>query len=281
MKIAKIISTTAAPRSVRKKTILSGTPPKYSTGSQNYTSLGDIKKLINLTISEEVKTFPGADVDLIFVNNKIGNKDFDNFILDLNHTKLPHGEIYTIESDNIGWSFGAYNAGYKKFRNNYNFFIFTEDDTLITRENYASIGLDTFFNTENCGFVAYSGLSSSAFSERSKRTLHAHGGIGLTSKKILDHVISVNNKLPFCIDNSSYKSVIMEGEVRFTNIIHELGYTLTEIPNSQKYFDFAYDFERGIDLPINPNFVTLANHFLYKKTRENFYKFAKALRIKK
>lgn len=280
MKVAKIISTTCAPRTVREKTILAGSPPRYSTGSQNYVKREDVINLINLILKEESKSDPGTNVDLIIVNNSIGDTIFDNFIDQFHNTSYTNGKIFVVKSNNIGWSFGAYNAGFKKFKNNYDYFIFTEDDTLITRDNYASYAIDLFERIHNCGFVSYTGLSKSAFGKVGTETLHAHGGVGLSSKEVLTKVLKKNKNLPFCNNNSSYRKIILDGEVRFTNIISELGYVLAEIPDTNKFFDFAYDFQRGIDMPLRPTRVYYFLYVLLKKIRRAVYIFLKIIRIK-
>jgi len=270
MKIAKIIATSAATRSHREKTVLTGSPPRYTSHSQNYTSVERIKTLIELNISSENKSNPGREVDLILVNNSIGNQKFDNYIKELNGKKISNGKIYTLTNQNIGWSFGAYNSGFLKFRDRYDYFIFTEDDTIISGDNYALDAVNEFKNNNNCGFVSYIGITKSAFNEKSSGTIHAHGGVGLTSSKILNMIVDEFGSLPYSTSDS-YEEVIMEGEVKFTNYIYQMGFKLIDI-SEHKYFNYAYDMERNINQKIKPNLLQLLVYFFKKYVKQILFK---------
>ena len=152
-KIVKIIATSFYFRSVRMNTELCGDPPKFTLHSQNFTTNEEIENLLLLNIKKENECNPGYKVDLAFVNNNVGNEKGNKFIEKLNLQKLKNGKIITIQNINKGWSYGAFNKGYETLKDEYDYFIFTEDDIIINRDNYAKISLDTFENTQNCGFV--------------------------------------------------------------------------------------------------------------------------------
>ena len=135
MKIAKIISTSFHPRSIRLKTLLCGSPPVYTLGSQNFTTKENIKDLILFQIEKEKKCDPGKNVDLVFVNNNIGSEWGNYFIDSLNNLQLQHGKVLTIQNNsNLGWSYGAYNKGYQTLNEYYDYFIFVEDDMIIAKD---------------------------------------------------------------------------------------------------------------------------------------------------
>ena len=74
MKVAKIIATTFAKRSVRPKTYLVGDPVGYFGHSQVYKDEDDIINLIKYKILIKKKYNPGVKKrDLIIVNNNVGS----------------------------------------------------------------------------------------------------------------------------------------------------------------------------------------------------------------
>lgn len=251
MKIAKVIATAFEPRTVKERTKLAGNPLGYFEHSQNFPTKKSIIELINFNIEMELKCNPGETVDLIFVNNNLGWEDGNRFLDNLNGNLLRAGKIYVLHRANgLGRSYGSYNYAFKMLGDNYDYFIFTEDDIVVSRDGYASIGVENFLNTENCGFVAYQGLSDEAFFLKGDDVLAAHGGVGLTSANVLKDVVMRYEALPHADEPSTQNTlnIIMKGEIAFTNKIHKLGYRLTSIPDDIKLYDYAYDLMRGLNV---------------------------------
>ena len=256
MKIAKIIATSFYFSEHREETTLAGNPPTYSFHSQKFLKTDDVKNLIMFQIEQEKKCNPGFPVDLIFVNNDVGNKEGNKFIQNLNNYKFNNGKVITIQNDNFGWSFGAYNKGYKELRNLYDYFIFTEHDVIISRDGYAKKSLDDFKKNKNCGFISYWGIS---YYDGYPRHInkddytHAKGASGFTSNEVLDKVFQKYGSLPYSksSEKKDYRKIIEDGEIKFTNVIIKLGYKLYE--SSEKTFDSAYDLMRGIKKPWKPS----------------------------
>ena len=197
MKIAKVITTSFISRTIRDKTCLSGRPLGNFSHSQNFTTPESIIDLIKYTLNCESKIDPGCKVDLIFVNNQVGYELGDQYLDSINDTKTKNGIIKIIHRENIGRSCGGYNAAVKLFGSKYDYYIFTEDDILINGNNYASIAINTFEGCSNCGFVAYQSISDQFLDRPRSESLHAHGGVGLTSYKVLEHVLKKYGDLPY------------------------------------------------------------------------------------
>ena len=269
MKIAKIIATSFYPKTVRLNTELCGDPPVYALHSQNFNTNKEIEDLILLNIEQENTCNPGIPVDLVFVNNDVGNKKGNQFVNLLTNIKLNYGNIIVIQNDNMGWSYGAYNRGFQELKNHYDYFIFTEDDVIIAKDNYAKIGLELFINTKNCGFVSYVGINHKNSFENSVCP-HAHGGMGLTSSQVLNKVIQQYGKLPHS-ESFEKDKVILEGEIKFTNVIYKMGYSLIEIPENNKLFENAYDLMRNISMPWKPSFIEKKLWYYKKNLRRIAY----------
>ena len=158
VKVAKVITTSFIPRVVRERTELCGRPLGYFSHSQNFTTEASIIDLVKFNIEKELECDPGVDVDLIIVNNDTGWKYGKDYLNSLERTKLKRGNIRVFHRDNFGRSFGGYNFAFEKLKDLYDFFIFTEDDILISFHNYAAIAIEIFNSIENCGFVAFQEL---------------------------------------------------------------------------------------------------------------------------
>ena len=95
-------------------------------------------------------------------------------------------------------------------------------------------------------------------------TLHAHGGVGLSSTKVLTDLYKKSGNLPYAKQGSSqdYEDIIRYGEVNFTNKISKLGYRLINIPSDTKLYSFAYDVMRGITVERYATFYEKMQYFI-------------------
>ena len=88
------------------------------------------------------------------------------------------------------------------------------------------------------------------------------GNILINNKDISDHNSNFTEK-------KSYKKIIYEGEIKFTNVIYNMGYILVESP--VKLFNPAYDIMRGIEKPWKPKKFVAAVWMFKKKSRTFIY----------
>jgi len=236
MKAAKIIATCFAKRSFRSNTYLTGDPLGFFGHSQKFQNEDDIINLLKFNISLEKKINPGINYrDIIIVNNDVGNKKGNNFLKKLSSKKIPFGKIIVCNRKNTGMSFGAYNYAFKKFKNKYDYFLFSEDDIIICKKNYFQIGIDIFNSNKNSGFLAY--IHSTKVGKfyykylnlNKKNAISCHGAIGLTSNRILKKLVKKNGIIPHYKGNN-YQKCIIYGEVGFPNAIFKLGYDILDLP---------------------------------------------------
>ena len=274
MKVAKIVATCFKAKSVNLKTKLTGNPLGYYFHSQNFTTTKDFIDLINLHVKLDISTNPGNDLDLILVNSDVGNIEGNNYLNKLNNTKINRGKILTYTRKNKGLSFGAYSDAFAKYRNEYDYFLFTEDDVLIYKNNYSKDGIDLLNSDKNNGFISYIGVSKIKSHDRELLNLNkseayaCHGGIGLSSTKILDIIYKKENKLPH-YDEADYTKGIMYGEIMFTASIIKEGYKLVDLPENKTLSIPAYDYIRGIDYKKKPNLIELITYYI----KRNIYLF--------
>ena len=258
MKIAKILSTCFKRGRVRENTELLGDPPGYFCHSQNFTTTKDTIDLLNFQIDMENKYSPGLDRDLIVVNSDVGSEDGNKFITNLKERKINDGKLLSFTRKNVGLSYGAYSDAFLKFRNEYDFFLFIEDDLITAKKNYLKIGMERWQQTKNCGFVAFFGLSKVNKGWWQKADLNennsvsAYSGCGLSSSSVLNKIVDKIGYLPHNTKNINHEDSIALGELGLSKSIINLGYTLTEVKKEILVVP-AYDLMRGIHYRKYPN----------------------------
>ena len=194
---------------------------------QDITNEKQILKMLDDVLSYECEVEAGVAVDTIVVIN--GRSPFNAELNEWKGRKTKNGKILVMERENVGGSFGAYNFAFSKLKNHYDHWLFTEDDIVVGTNNYYQRLLD-FFNKEKLGFAALISVTNHPLGE------HAHGGVGLTSTKILREVFP--SGLPHYKEPGWDKTqIIHDGEIPFTNQIVAHGYEIREF-NWHPTWDF-------------------------------------------
>lgn len=171
-----------------------------------------MKRIINFELDNDA----GVSMDIIIVNSDVKYVAGNDWLDSINGKKTLNGEIKVLHRENTGGSFGAYNDAFLRYRNDYNYWLFTEDDIMVGGRDYYRRILEKMRARKNVGFVALVGLA------RHPLGTHAHGGIGLTSREILENICHNNNgELPYHHGNWDKPNVVAEGEVKFTNFIEQ------------------------------------------------------------
>ena len=211
-------------------------------------------EFLKLQIDNEKTNDPGCKLDIVIVNNDTNNHEANLYIDTLNDQKIFNGKIRVFHRQNIGGSFGAFSYAYDQISNEYDYFLFNEDDIMITQPNYMSRAIEILNSDTSVGFVSFSPISY-------HEPYHCGGAFGVSSKKILDSIKSTYGKLPF-IESNTY-SAFEHSEVEFTNCIHRLGYQLVNVP---EYSTLAQNYEKHTS-QCKPQYVTNENlnkTFIYK-----------------
>ena len=277
MKAAKVIATCFKPKEIVEKTRLTGDPLGYFYHSQNFTNADEIINLLKLNIDLENKFNPGYDRDLIIVNADTGSKIGNEFIKNINNTKIKRGKIISYTRENFGLSFGSYNDAFAKFQEQYDYFLFTEDDWIIINDNYLKVGIDIINKDSLVGMVAYVGVTKVHKSKwkvlnlNEKTAFSCHGAIGLASSKILKKIYDKFGALPHYY-KSDYRKSVTFGEVMFPNSFIQIGYKLVDLPNNCIFGMPAYDYMRNIKYKKFPNSIDLIVDYYYKSSKRKLGK---------
>lgn len=239
MKILKIIATYGGNRRQMNNNLLTPT---------------DCINFLKLQVENEINLDPGCDMDVLIVNNDNGNIDFNNYIQSLNDTKIHSGVIKTHLRANLGGSFGAFSEGFDLYENEYDYFLFNEDDIMIFEPSYMDNILDVFDKDNKVGFVSLSPLSYTI-------PIHSGGAFGVAKKEALIGVKKAHGRLPYIAD-TSYES-FQRSEIDFTSTITALGYYMTTVP---QYSTLASNYLKH-ESQNNSHYITgdnLSKKFIYK-----------------
>jgi hypothetical protein len=209
------------------------------------------KQIENLKILDT-----GYDSDLIIVNHDSGNVDGHEFLKQVDGIKLKNGVVRILNRPiiNHDMSFGSYKYAFYKHQNEYDFWFFNEDDILPMTSNFVGDMISMLESDTNTGFVAalqftdapvhhFRFDSNEYIIETGGSPAHAHGGVGMTSTKIIR---DVHSKFPDYLNtpNINYggESILENGgyggegvEVKFTHIFIEAGYKLKCYSDGTKF----------------------------------------------
>jgi len=268
MRVAKIITTCFVKRTYRRESSLVGDPLGYFGHSQLIFSSEDALDLLKFNIEKEKKIDPGVkNRDLIIINNNVNFNKGNNFLKKISGTKIPFGKIITCTRKNTGMSYGAYSYAFKKYKNFYDYFIFTEDDTIIFKKNYFKIGINLLKKTKNAGYVAY--LHSTRIPKKyyqqlnlnHQNALSCHGATGLSSTKLLRKIELKHGKLPYH-DGKDYEKCIIFGELAFPNAFVKMGYKIIDLPKNLVLTMPTCDLMRGRSYKKWPNNIDKINFYI-------------------
>jgi len=200
----------------------------------------EVHQLLRFSIEQECTIDPGAPLDTILVYNqfpvqeRVSNPDAvrraEEFILSLHGMPTRRGQLQVLVRDNVGLSFGGYSAAFAQFQDDYDYWIFTEDDQVMARDGYLATAIDQLETDPTIGFVALVGVS-----RETCFPTHCHGGVGCTRRRVLRRVCESQRRadcpegrLPYFV-GKGYDQQEHRGEIPFTNVIANLGYRLVDL----------------------------------------------------
>lgn len=218
-----------------------------------------VAEVLNQQITNLYTLDVGCDCDLLIVNHDIQSPGVYDYLSDIKGTQIKNGEVKVLNRPivNKDLSFGSYKYAFHKLQNEYDYWFFNEDDILPLKENYIKEMIDVMDKDPSIGFVAALNFAKAhpfSFDEdgyiqkTSFHPPHAHGGVGLTSTKILK---TLNHQLPEYfntpnINPTSTPTLSVGGydsdniEINFTNAFTQIGYKL-KLYNSKNNFKRLQD----------------------------------------
>lgn len=228
-------------------------PRRFNSANENPHDAKDILDMLHFLWKIEQNVDQGYPHDVCFVHNEllptdpVSNPEYiqkcKDFLNEIDGKPTANGKAIVTHRPNIGLSFGAFDHAYNLFKDDYDFWFFTEDDQVVIKENTYKNALKILhlpkYHTN--GFVATVGVNR-------EWGPGANGGCGITTREILKKVTENNfseylnrGSLPFYyVQHLSQNTVqtnddqhLWRGEVMFTKVIHDMGYYLEEHPNEE------------------------------------------------
>lgn len=205
----------------------------------------------------------GVDnMDIIIVNNypKVVNNKCQEYLKSINNTNTPFGKIFVLERENKGASMGAYSHAFDMFENDYDYWLFIEDDLRIIYPKYYEMIINELSNeSENLGFLSLTLINNI----ENPNTTYVSGGFGAAKKEILKNVKGKYGRLPYDPNGKAIGNYADIGlsEVMFTNCYIQMGYKI-RIPNSDDFITLADNWQ---EFPPNQKWQSIMNFDLTKK----------------
>jgi hypothetical protein len=137
--------------------------------------------------------------------------------------KIKNSNIILNFRENYGMSYGAFSDIFKIYNNQFDYYIFNEDDYIFTQNNWDTYLTEKFNSIVNCGY-----LSMIVSDNNSNFPKHASHSTGISSYKVLSELINKYGELPHS-KATSYPDNETKGQVSQTNSIFKLGYGLYDI----------------------------------------------------
>lgn len=230
----------------------------YGKRRNDFNTPSDIPAFLDISIENEINIENGIETDIIIINNNCGIAENDTYNLRYHDIKTKNGNILLEFRENIGGSFGAYYEMFLKYKNEYDYWFFCEDDVLIYKSGYMKDFIDIIDSDETIGFVSLAPIS-----ERNSKKIHSGGGIGLTSKAKFESV-HPPSFIKSILDDMKHDSAYVELqklEENFTSNFVKAGYKLTNHP---LYSSLCDNYDKH---PTQPGFISednLKKEFIYK-----------------
>ena len=174
--------------------------------------------------------------------------------------KIQNSDVEIIVRENYGMSYAAFNEVYEKYRKEFDYYIFNEDDYYFNIENFDEYMVNKFNSYNNIGYLA--ALAVNPAWDFQHTLTHAGNSVGITSSKILEELYQKFGYLPHSKhrkghEPSFYSLNELEGQVAQTHEIFKMGYNIFDI---REDYSCPHDMGNKLNSKI-PNFNHFVDHF--------------------
>lgn len=211
---------------------------RFGNHFQTHGNTAGVLEMLEEVYRLECELDPGIPMDTILVCNGRWPEEANKFIEMINESRTVRGTLRVVDRVNTGLSFGGYSHAFGLFKDKYKFWIFTEDDILYIKPDYAAASLE-FMRKKKCHFVAPLRIN-----DRHRRP-HCYGGVGFTKRGVLDKVAAhFGGKLPYHDQKPRIQAdggfkhhlFVRHGEIALTTTIVELGMRLGELIGLTRFY---------------------------------------------
>jgi hypothetical protein len=207
---------------------------------QDNNSPTNVIDFLKLMIENEIDIENGIYTDTIIVNNDCGNVQSNEILNSYNGVETKNGKIIVEVRENLGGSFGAYYYAFLKYKDDYDYWFFCEDDVLVYKENYMSDFIEFLNSDNNLGFVALAPITKPG------TQIHSGGGCGLTStdKFLRSRSTSyMDDHFTVSKQRGNHYGSFQYYEIDFTNVFIRSGMSISNHPT---YSPFAENYQKHV-----------------------------------
>jgi hypothetical protein len=220
-------------------------------------------EFLSKVIENERNLDSGRFMHTVIVNHKlpkgaVGRKESLEYLDSIDGTPTRNGVIKVISrpwNRGVGGSYASFSWAFSKFRKEYTYWFFTEDDVVQIRGGYFQGAVEQIEKGKDIAYVCAFRHTPLELTKL-RHPLHCHAACGATHVKYLEEVYKKYKKLPHsnhpmpkvnqgeikkgvlsAFENEEgkawYRKFELEGEVAFTNVYVKEGYKLEDIKSDQ------------------------------------------------
>tara|TARA_Y100000310_G_scaffold38516_1_gene36097 strand:+ start:254 stop:1072 length:819 start_codon:yes stop_codon:yes gene_type:complete len=225
------------------------------TYPRNYEESVDLFKKM---FSYDSKVDAGIKHDTVIVNHLTADESVNNkvkkLLLDYDGAETKNGPVKIIHrphENGEGIGFKSRQYAYDKYKDDYEFWFFAEDDYNFFYDFYYKKCIDVLKQNKNTAFICTQ-HNEVGLRKNHNDSDHCHGGMGCTHIKYLNKMVEFYGRLPYSTmedagneerSGRAYKAAEVWGEVAFTNVFLQMGYDLRAIEgqhNEKEYYPDAF-----------------------------------------
>jgi autotransporter strand-loop-strand O-heptosyltransferase len=201
---------------------------------------------------------------IVFTINTNSTLDEINYIIkakDVIPSKIQGATVEIIVRENIGLSYGAFSDVYEKYRTEFDYYFFMEDDHVYVKENFDEIMIDILNETENPGY-----LCGIVRDEQTGWQKHAGNATGVITSKALETLFLKNNCLPSNKNKfDGYKNEENLGQISQSHEIYKLGFDLIDIREHYRISHLHPDGEYELRFENNEDEIIVPIHLIVQR----------------
>jgi hypothetical protein len=180
----------------------------------------------------------------IIFNFNIREEDYHyvSQIFDIVPKKIQNAFVEVNLRKNYGMSYGAWSDAFVKYKKEFDYYVFNEDDYFFVQNNWDLYLVNKFKTIKNCGYLCMVAREGNEWCEYKRHALHA---TGISSSEVLYQVYKKYGELPHA-KGLKYEENEKQGQVQQSHSIIELGYDLCDVREDFKV-EFAFN-ESKLDI---------------------------------
>ena len=258
-------------------------------GPKRFSDLEGMVEILNRHINSEKQLDSGCFNDIIIVNhennfNMPRKEEFYKLLDDIDGTPSRNGVFKVIHrpfQDGVGGSYCSFNYAFEKFKDDYEYWFFTEDNVIITHEHIFKKCIEQLQQNPKVKYIGclrYNNQVPPSHKKNERHPEHLHGGCGCVNIKDLQEVYNKFGKLPYSerpmtesmlkrihsipyefknrarapfMDgewSAWYKDFENQGEVMFTNAYVQMGHELDVLNYEPRIVHWLHIMDKKISI---------------------------------